>query len=72
MLGPVLIRLSTAALSSMAPYTGVVAQPQAIPAAGVSWVAFVSADDTVTIRFDNPTVSDVTVGTINFDLWLIR
>lgn len=52
--------------------TGVIAQPRGTMAAGVTWTAFVSAADTVTIRFCNPTASGVVVGTVNFDLWLIR
>jgi hypothetical protein len=53
-------------------YTGVIAQPQSIPTAGVTWSAFVSAADQVTLRFSNPTTSDVAVATINWDFWLVR
>jgi lysophospholipase L1-like esterase len=52
--------------------TGVVAQPRAAMIAGVLWTAWASAADTVTVRFINPTVAGIVVGTVNFDFWLVR
>ncbi len=54
------------------PFTAVVAQPRSALPAGVTATAFVSATDVVTIRFSNPTTSPVIVGSVNFDLHLIR
>jgi lysophospholipase L1-like esterase len=54
------------------PFNTVIAQPQAAVAAGVTWSAFVSAADQITLRFCNPTVAGVVVGTLNWDFWLVR
>jgi lysophospholipase L1-like esterase len=54
------------------PVTGVIAQPRAAITAGVLWHAWVTATDTVTVRFINPTAAGIVVGTVNFDFWLVR
>ena len=55
-----------------APVTGVIAQPRGAIIAGVLWHAWVSAADTITVRFVNPTIAGIVVGNVNFDFWLIR
>lgn len=53
-------------------FSGVMAQPHQAIATGVVWQTFASAADTIILRFSNPTASGVSVGTINWDFWLVE
>lgn len=54
------------------PHTAVVAHPRTVIPAGVLASAYVTAADTVTVRFINPTTADVVVGTFTWDFHLLR